>query len=399
MVITPKMAEEAVATRMVALPAETLPLARCVGRILRQDVLPERDNPPFDRACMDGIAVSHEALARGLGSFRIQATQPAGTPALTLERDMDAIEVMTGAVMPRGTDCVIPLEEYELAGGVVTLGPGINGAPWRNVQRRGSDSPRDAAMLRAGTLLRAPEIAVAASAGLAQLSVSRQPRIIVISTGDELVEPGQPIAEHQVRRSNAPAIVAALELRGFGQVRADHLRDEGSELLARLAEHLTGNDALILSGGVSKGRFDLVPPVLKELGVEEVFHEIAQRPGRPMWFGMGPQGQAVFALPGNPVATMVCLMRYAVPALVRSMGQEVLQEPILLATQVQPHSRATSFLPVAVQHDEEGRLVGLPRPAGGSGDFLALTRADGFIALPPGKEPVPAGFRTELYRW
>lgn len=398
--ITPQSAEETIAAHVAAMPAETRPLQACVGRVLRQDILPERDNPPFDRVCMDGIAVSHEILERGLCTFRIQAIQAAGTPPLTLSSAEQAIEVMTGASLPSGTDCVIPLEEYEVVDGVARLKPVATGQAYRNVQRRGSDSPLGTPMLRAGTLLRAPEIAVVASAGLAEVLVSRQPRIIVISTGDELIEPGQPIAPHQVRRSNAHAVVAALRLQGFEEGSDDHLLDDERILRERLALHLSERDVLIVSGGVSRGRFDLVPPVLRSLGVQEMFHQVAQRPGMPLWFGAGAAGQAVFGLPGNPVATLVCLRRYVIPALHRMMGgSHPPFEPVALAQAVKPYATFASLLPVAVHSDESGRSWAEPRRPKGSGDFLALTRTDGFVELPPGQDTFPEGFVTSLYRW
>jgi molybdopterin molybdotransferase len=375
-------------------------LERCIGQILRQDIYAERDNPPFDRVCMDGIAVASHAFARGVRRFAVQATQAAGSPALTLTGEDSAIEVMTGAMLPRGTDCVIPLEEYDLREGVVSLRNEASGDAFRNVQRRGSDSQPGVPMLTAGTRLGAPEIAVVASAGLAEVSVSRQPRFMVISTGDELVEPGKPIAEHQVRRSNAYAVVAALRGRGFQQVANDHILDDEPMLQERLARHLSQHDALILSGGVSKGKFDLVPKVLKSLRVEEVFYQVAQRPGMPMWFGVGPAGQAVFGLPGNPVSTLVCLIRYVVPAMSLAMGaRRAIQELVAIASPVKSRRSAAYFLPVAVRYDDGGRPLADPRFPRGSGDFLALTEADGFVELPPQAEEFPAGYVASLYRW
>jgi len=349
---------------------------------------------------MDGIAVASSAFARGLRRFALEATQPAGTPALTLSGADNAIEVMTGAMLPRGTDCVIPLEEYDLRERVVSLKSEATGTAYRNVQRRGSDSQPGVPMLTAGTRLGAPEIAVVASAGLSEVLVSREPRFVVVSTGDELVEPGKPIAEHQVRRSNAYAVVAALRGRGFQHVSNDHILDDEPMLNERLARHLAQQDVLILSGGVSKGKFDLVPKVLKSLHVEEVFYQVAQRPGMPMWFGVGPAGQAVFGLPGNPVATLVCLIRYVVPAMSLAMGaRRGTPEPIAMAAPVKSRRAAAYFLPVAVSCDERGRPLADPRLPHGPGDFLALTEADGFVELPPQAEEFPAGYVASLYRW
>jgi molybdopterin molybdotransferase len=398
--ITPQMAEAAIDAQLAPLPAEARAIKECIGQTLRQDIYPERDNPPFDRVCMDGVAIQSRTVAGGLRRLRIEASQPAGTPALTLAGVERAIEVTTGAILPRGTDCIIPHEEYEITEGVVCLRPDVRAYAYRNVQRQGSDSPRDKPMLRAGTILRAPEIAVVASAGLARVAVSRQPRLMVISTGDELIEPGEPIATHQVRRSNAHAIVAALRLRGFESIGNDHLLDDERVMREKVAQHLSERDVLIVSGGVSKGKLDLVPPVLRALGVQQVFHEVAQRPGMPMWFGVGPAGQAVFGLPGNPVSTLVCLLRYVTPALARAMGSRApSQEPIILASSAKAHHSLASFLPVALRHDESGPALAVPRPPNGPGDFLGLTRSDGFIELPPRRDPVPEGFAASLYRW
>jgi molybdopterin molybdotransferase len=395
------MAQEAIDSRVMPLPAESRPLEQCIGQILRQDVYAERDNPPFDRVCMDGIAIASVALGSGVRNFTIESVQAAGAPAIALSRAENAVEVMTGAMLPAGTDCIIPMEEYELVGDVVSLKAGVQGEPYRNVQRRGEDSQPGVPMLKAGTLLGAPEIAVVASAGLAAVQVGKQPRFMVVSTGDELIEPGRPIEEHQVRRSNAYAIVAALRRRGFEHVNNDHILDNEGMLRDRLARHLYERDVLILSGGVSQGKFDLVPKALKSLGVEEVFHQVAQRPGMPLWFGIGPGGQAVFGLPGNPVATLVCLIRYVIPAMSAAMGaRRSAPELIALATPVKKMSKPVAhFLPVRVEYNNLGHAVAAPRPPNGPGDFLALTAADGFVELPPQAEPYPEGFVAALYRW
>jgi molybdopterin molybdotransferase len=394
------MALEAIDARLVPLPAELRPLEQCLGQTLRQDVYAERDNPPFDRVCMDGIAIDSAAFGRGVRRYTLQAMQPAGAPALRLSDPANAVEVTTGAILPRGTDCVIPLEEYELSSGVVSLKPEVRGNSYRNVQRRGEDSQPGVPMLKAGVRLGGPEIGVAASAGLAALLVTRQPRLMVISTGDELIEPGQPIDEHQVRRSNAYAVVAELRARGLEQVGNDHIADNERSLREHLTLHLAERDVLIVSGGISKGKFDLVPKVLKELGVEEVFHQVAQRPGMPMWFGVGPNGQLVFGLPGNPVSTLICLVRYVVPAIAAVMASpRTPPQPIPLAAPVKFHRMVTYFVPVAVQRGARGEPAALPRPPNGPGDFLALAGTDGFIELPPRAEPFPEGFIASLYRW
>jgi molybdopterin molybdotransferase len=230
--------------------------------------------------------------------------------------------------------------------------------------------------------------------------VSSQPAFMVVSTGNELVEPGEPIAAQQVRRSNAYAVAATLRARGFGRVGDDHVPDDEEMLRERLKLHLTTHDVVILSGGVSMGKFDFVPKVLIELGVEEVFHKVAQRPGKPMWFGVGPHGQAIFGLPGNPVSTLVCLIRYVIPAIAEAMGtRPVLHERLALAAPVAFDLPLSYFLPVSIEHDAWGRPWANPRPTNGSGDFLSLAGTDGFVELPPGPNTYPKGFVAGLYRW
>ena len=394
------MALEAIDSCMPVTETESVSLEHCLGRVLRENIFAERDNPPFDRVCMDGIAIASSTGARGGLHYRVGSTQAAGAPAVHLSNAADAVEVMTGAVLPQGADCVVPLEEYDLAGGIATLHPGTLLQPYRNVQRRGADSRPDEPMLSAGIRLGGPEIAVIASAGRASVLVSRHTRIAVVSTGDELVEPGLPIAEHQVRRSNAHAITATLRAHGFTQVSDDHIRDDGEALSQRLTLHLDTHDVLVLSGGVSKGRFDLVPGVLKNLGVKEVFQGIEQGPGRPMWFGLGPRGQVVFGLPGNPNATLFCLVRYTLRALTRAAGASPPEpEPVTLAAAVKRGRSVSYFLPVTLEYDAQGRHLALPHTPKGSGDFLALAGTAGFVELPPRTEGYPAGFVAPLYRW
>lgn len=381
------------------MPAERRPLRELPGRVLRQEVQAERDNPPFDRVCMDGIAIDSRAFATGVRRFTVQGTQAAGAPPRGLVSAESAVEIMTGAVLPPGADCVIPLEEYDLTGDSVQLKPEATGEPWRNLQRRGSDSVPGVPMLVPGMLLGAAEVAVVASAGLAAVAVSRQPRVMVVSTGDELVEPGMPVADHQIRRSNAYSVSAVLRLHQFTDVQDEHLRDDESLLRRRLGEMLESHDVLVLSGGVSKGKFDFVPAALKALGVQEVFYQVAQRPGRPMWFGIGPRGQLVFGLPGNPVSTQVCTVRYVVPALRAAMGQQPAPPERIAMAEALSGRKMTYFMPVVLQGTSTGITLASARAPQGSGDFLALAGTAGFVELTPQPEGYAAGFIADLYRW
>jgi molybdopterin molybdotransferase len=398
--MTPELAAAAIRAGMTPLAIESLPLRQCVGATLRENIYAERDNPPFDRVAMDGIAVSSDALQRSCTRFHIQATQAAGYPALQLAQGDNAIEVMTGATLPLGGDCVIPIEQYQVHQGMASLNDGVAGQAFRNVHRRGSDGAAGALLLEAGRLLRPADIAIAASAGAARLQVSRQPTLMIISTGDELIEPGKPIAEHQVRRSNAYGVMAALRARGFARCGDDHLPDDEALLSERVALHLSTHDVVVLSGGVSMGKFDLVPKVLRQLGVRQVFHKVAQRPGKPLWFGIGSRGQAVFGLPGNPVSTLVCLLRYVIPALAAAMRTTpAAAESVALASAVTFDLPLTYFLPVAIEYDLWGKPRAHPRATNRSGDFVSLVGTDGFLELPPGPATYPKNHVARIYRW
>jgi molybdopterin molybdotransferase len=398
--LTPAEADALIGQHLQCLPIESLPLTQCAGGVLRENIYAERDQPPFDRVAMDGIALDSQAVSAGRRTFRVQATQAAGDPPLTLAATSGCIEVMTGAVLPVGCDSVVPVEELTVTSGEAVLGEAVQVEPWRNVHRRGSDTRQGTLLVSAGTRLRAPEVAIAASAGMARIRISSQPMLAVISTGNELIEPGEPLLAHQVRRSNAYAIVSALREHGFQRVADDHLQDDVEELRERLRFHLETHDVLVLSGGVSMGRFDLVPQVLQELGVHTVFHKVAQRPGKPLWFGVAPSGAAVFGLPGNPVSTLVCLARYVLPALFASLGYNPpAVERLALGAPVTVNPPLAYFLPVRVEQDDWGRAWAMPAPTNGSGDFTALAGTDGFVELPPGPNTYKKGFVTRLFRW
>ena len=398
--LTPAEADQLIGQHLQCLPIESLPLAQCAGAVLRENIYAERDQPPYDRVAMDGVALDSQAVSAGGRSFRIQATQAAGDAPLTLGAPADCIEVLTGAVLPVGCDSVVPIEKLAIELGHAALALHAQVEPWQNVHRRGSDTRQGALLLSAGRRLRAPEIAIAASAGMARIRVASQPMLAVISTGNELVEPGEPVLAHQVRRSNAYAVVSALRAHGFQRVADDHIRDDAEELRERLHFHLETHDVLVLSGGVSMGRFDLVPQVLGELGVRTIFHKVAQRPGKPLWFGVAPSGAAVFGLPGNPVSTLVCLTRFVLPALRGSLGQSPQPaQRMALAAPVTVTPPLTHFLPVRLEQDDWGREWAVPAPTNGSGDFTGLAGTEGFVELPPGPNTYAKGFVTRLFRW
>jgi molybdopterin molybdotransferase len=377
-----------------------VPIAAAAGAVLREAVYAERDQPPFDRVTMDGIAISHAAWAAGSRSFRIQATQAAGQPALALDGPGACIEVMTGTALPAGADCVVPVEEITSADGSARIGDVARPVARQFVHARGSDYALGAELLARGTLVRGPEMAVLASAGQPTVRVARAPRVAVLAIGDELIDAGAPIADHQIRRSNDRAILAALRLHGIMEALGEHLPDDPAVLEDRIGVQLAAADVMILSGGVSMGRFDYVPRIMQALGVELVFHKVAQRPGKPMWFGTHASGKAVFALPGNPVSTLVCFTRYVLPAIAHAQGAP--QAPamrVALDSAVDFAPPLTWFLPVQIAQDAAGVARATPRPTNTSGDFAALAGTDGFVELPAEPKRFERGYLAPLYRW
>jgi molybdopterin molybdotransferase len=398
--LVPAQAERLISENLACLPIESLPLVQCSGAVLRENIYGERDQPPFDRVAMDGIALDSGAVRDGQRTFAVEGVQAAGDTPLSLGRRTGCIEAMTGAMLPHGCDCVVPVEDVTVSAGIARLREGVSVEAWQNVHRRGSDSPQGALLLEAGTRLSPPEVAIAAGAGMARVRVSAQPMLAVLSTGNELIEPGEAVLPHQIRRSNVYGVIAALRRHGFQRVADDHVRDDPQEMRARLKLHLDTHDVLIMSGGVSMGRFDLVPTLLTELGVRMVFHKVAQRPGKPLWFGVSQSGPAVFALPGNPVSTLVCLSRYVIPALLAAMGETAPAiRRIPLAAPVTTTTKFVQFIPVRTEVDDWGRGWAVPRLTNGSGDFTSLAGTDGFVELPAGPNTYPKGFVAPLFHW
>jgi molybdopterin molybdotransferase len=376
------------------------PLEAAVGRVLAETVVAERDQPPFDRVTMDGIAIAFREWQAGARRFAVVGTQPAGAARLGLGGAGQCVEVMTGAMLPAGCDTVIPVERLRRSGDTVEIEADAPVGARQFVHAQGSDRTEGSEVLAPGTRIGPTEMAVLASAGCATVLLAEPPRVAVISTGDELVDVGEPLEPFQIRSTNDRAIEASLDMHGLAKVTRARLPDDEHLLLDAIGRLHAQNDALILSGGVSMGQFDYVPAVLERLGVELVFHKIQQKPGRPMWFGVTAQSKPVFALPGNPVSTLVCLTRYVLPSLRRSLGLEAAPvERVELTADVELGAELTHFVPVTLSASERAVLRATPRPTNTSGDFVSLAGTDGIVELPHGRARYPAGSIVRLFRW
>ncbi|RYU78290.1 molybdopterin molybdotransferase MoeA [Hymenobacter persicinus] len=384
-------------------PTETVALTEATGRVLQIALHADRDFPPFHRVAMDGIAVAFAAVAGGQTEFPIEATQLAGAVPQPLLNPGAAIEIMTGAMLPPGTDAVVRYEDLELreeAGRRIARVLVPPPAAGHNVHRQAADRRQGDLLLPAGVRLGPAEIAVAATIGASTVPVARRLRVAVVSTGDELVELDQAPLPHQIRRSNAYMVRAAL-LEVGAEAEIFHFNDDQAALRQGLPPLLATFDALVLSGGVSKGQADFLPGALQEVGVAQVFHEVRQRPGKPFWFGQQAGGAVVFALPGNPVSTFVNFYQYVRPWL-RQCLQPQAPRPELkaqLAASVTFRPRLTHFLPVQLDYSPQGCLLAHPQPAGGSGDLASLLQCDGFLRLDAEQEEFRAGEALPLVRF
>ncbi|MCF3651729.1 molybdopterin molybdotransferase MoeA [Synoicihabitans lomoniglobus] len=403
MLATPTAATATIATHLTVLSTEDCPLSAAHGRILRGPVSADRPLPPYNRVTMDGYAVNSadwsSDSSRGL---RITGFQAAGMMAQTLAATGLAIEIATGAVLPMGADAIVPYEEVERTDDTVKLAATATCQPGQNIHRLGSDVATGTALIPAGTRLTGADIAVAATVGAAQLRVSARPTVAIISTGDELVEvDARHVAPHQIRRSNDHALRAALLQSGLtARIERFHLRDHRTEIDASLRHILAEFDVVIISGGVSKGKLDHLPQALADLGVTQHLRGIAQRPGKPMWFGTTPRRTPVFALPGNPVSTYTCLHRYVLPALRHMAGQTPAQPETAILAETFKFPRPLAFmLPVKVGTTDDGRNIARPAPFNTSGDLGGLLGTDGFVELPAETDTFAAGTPVTLWRW
>ena len=367
---------------------EVIELQKATGRVLAEALTADRDFPPFNRVSMDGIAIQHSEWSRGRRKFLVEGLEAAGESQKTLSDPAHCLEVMTGAVLPGGCDTVIRYEDVDITDREATIRVDIVNQG-QSIHMRGMDATKGQQLLEPGQVLASSEIALLAAVGKARVPVYAFPRIAIISTGDELVDVEQIPKAWQVRRSNSYALLSALRDMGIDAI-SFHLRDEQASMEKELAQICGEHDVLILSGGVSKGKFDFVPQVLEKIGIRKLFHEVSQRPGKPFWFGASATGKIAFALPGNPVSTFMCFYKYVKPWILTSCGSIPRQGYATLAKDFTFAPSLTCFLQVAVTNDR-GVLVATPSPGGGSGDFANLKNVDGFLELPLERSEFRAG--------
>ncbi len=398
MAISVDEATEIVLSHVFPIQAERVALSNAVGKLLMEPLIADRDFPPFTRVSMDGIAIDYSSFEKEQRSFPIESLQAAGAPQMTLANPANCVEVMTGAVLPIGCDTVIRYEDLSISEGVATINiEEIRSG--QNAHLKGLDRKAGDTIVSEGHVIQAGEIGVAATIGKSQLLVAKAPDIVIISTGDELVDVETAPLPHQIRRSNAHTLAAAAEQHGL-TTELRHFNDNEEDIREGLDQCLQDFDVLILSGGVSKGKFDLLPQMLEEKGVKKAFHRVAQRPGKPFWFGLSEKNW-VFAFPGNPVSSFMCFQRYFLPWWRHSQGLPPFpQEFAVLKESFSFKSDLSYFLQVHLEWDEGARCWATPVSGRGSGDLANLADAGAFLELPRGKEVFEKGevFRVWRYR-
>jgi molybdopterin molybdotransferase len=380
------------------LGSEQVPLPYALGRVLAAPVRAARDIPPFRNSAMDGYAVraTDTATATPAAAVRLRILEVVGAGALprqTVEPGT-ATKIMTGSPMPDGADAVVRIEDTDEGDGGVDLHTAV--APGANVRHPGEDMRAGETVLTPGRALRPADIGVLASLGVAVVGVRRKPVVAILSTGDELVELGQPLAAGQIVNSNAYTLAAAVEAADSTPRLLGIVRDTADETRRAFLEAFD-SDLVLSTGGVSMGTFDLVRATLAELGVVERFWRVAQKPGKPLAFGARNR-VPVFGLPGNPVSSLVCFYLYVRPALRAMQGFERLHLPIVDATldeTVRTASGLTEFVRCTVD-GEPGTYRVRPTGSQSSGVLRSLSLGQGLIVAPPEMSSIARGSRVRV---
>ncbi|MBS1503408.1 MAG: molybdopterin molybdotransferase MoeA [Bacteroidetes bacterium] len=392
---TVEQAEKLIQAEARSFGAEAISFEKAVGRVLAEDVKADRNLPPFNRVTMDGIAISYAAIEQNIPAFRIIGTQAAGDQPIELENPGECIEIMTGAALPASADTVVPYEQLKISGDTATL-TATDIKRGQNLHLRGADKKSGDIIIRSGKLITPAMINTIASVGKSSVLVKKLPRVAIISSGDELVDIEVEPSPVQIRKSNSYTIQAVLSQHNLS---ADllHIPEDAAVTREKIAYSIKNYDVILMTGGISAGKFDYIPRALDDSGVKTIFHKVSQRPGKPFWFGKHEHGALVFAFPGNPVATFMCLHRYFLPWLNTSLGLAG-QAPVYaaLSQDFMFKPELTYFLQVKLRFTREGQLLATPVEGNGSGDFANLADTDAFMELPLGRSEFKSGdvFRT-----
>jgi molybdopterin molybdotransferase len=385
-------ARELVLQHTTPLGHELVDIQAALDRVLADEVRAAGDVPPFPCSAMDGFAIKAGPAGRTL---QLVGESRAGTPSDRELQDGEAIRISTGAAVPPGATAVIRQEDTESDDDTVTATEDV--PPGDNVREAGEDMREGASVLTAGTTLRAAELGAAVAAGVGEVLVSRKPRLQVLSTGDELRAPGEPLRPGEIHNSNSPMLVALATRCGAAPAPAQRLRDDRDATEQALAAALEQFDVIVVSGGVSVGPHDHVKPALAALGVSEVFWGVSLQPGKPTWFGTAGD-KLVFGLPGNPVSAFVTFSLFVRPALIalqNATEPPQLDTEAVLATAIRRNRSREQAVRVRLER-LDGTTVALPTGPQASHIVSSLLGADALALIPPGEGEAPAGTRVQL---
>ncbi len=380
------------------LGVERVTILDALGRVLAEEIRSSRDIPGFDNSAMDGYAVRAADIAQASASnpvrLRVLGTVAAGAmPAARLEAGT-AMRTMTGAPVASGADAIVPVEQTRGEGDAVEI---LSTAEPRSfIRPRGEDLREGELVMETGKRLDPADLGMLASLNRSMIDVYRAPRVAIVATGDELVDVDQIPVDSQVVNSSAYALAGAVRDAGGEPIILKVARDRPEEIRARLTEAFAF-DAVLSTGGVSVGQFDHVKGALDELGMRQVFHGVAQRPGRPLKFGT-VGGRPIFGLPGNPVSTMVCFYLYVRPALLRMGGRRDLGLPRVAArcaVDIRTAKDLTEFVRVRLRR-EGGEVYATPTGNQGSGILSSLARADALLIGPADATVLKAGAQATV---
>jgi molybdopterin molybdotransferase len=391
-----RAAVEREAARVRAGDSEPVELLFAGGRVLAESVVADRNFPPFPRATRDGYAVRAADLVNVPATLKFVGEIRAGGPQANIAVDSgEAAEIMTGAPLPAGADAVVMVEYTARHGDRIEIQKAV--ASGENFVPTGAEAKRGAVLLMPGTRLTPAAIAVAGSCGRDELRVFRRPQVAILSTGDELVDVAAEPGPNQIRNSNSYSLAAQVQKAGGDPVVLPIAPDEPRQLRKLMQEGLA-KDLLLLSGGVSMGKYDLVEQVLGEMDAEFFFTGAQIQPGKPVVFGAAPscrgsQPTYFFGLPGNPVSTMVCFELFArtiLDALAGVTTRKLIFVQARLKANVRTKTGLTRFLPALLDGMHERAEVDLVKWQG-SGDMASTARANCYLVVPPDRQELKAG--------
>lgn len=392
--VTVGQAEKLILAEAKDFGIEVIPFENALGRTLAENIKADRDLPPFNRVTMDGIAVKYAAIEAGMLSFKIKATQAAGDNPVDIDQLEECIEIMTGASLPVSVDTVIPYEHIDIKDNIASI-TAVGAKKGQNLHVKGADKKQGDIVAAKQQLITPAIISIVASVGKTELIVRKLPRVVVISSGDELVNVEEQPSPIQIRKSNSYTIKAVLRQYGLG-VNLLHIPDNPEITKEKLNYCIANYDVILMTGGISMGKFDYIPKALNEIGIQTIFHKVSQRPGKPFWFGRHGSRVLVFAFPGNPVATFMCLHRYFLPWLNASQGLKEKQTVYaVLGHDFTFKPDLQYFLQVKLFFSDKGQIIAEAVEGNGSGDFANLADTDAFIELPQGRDEFKQG---EVFR-